>query len=42
VLAFEIAKAGLGHCAKAFIDDVFIHCATPEQYIKDVANMLDM
>lgn len=42
VLDFEIAGAGLGHCAKAFIDDVCIHSPTPEQHIKDVAAVLDM
>jgi hypothetical protein len=42
VLDYEIAKAGLGHCAMAFIDDVCIHSPSPEQHVKDVAAVLDM
>ena len=32
--------AGLGHCAFAYVDDVLIHSASPEQRIKDVCAVL--
>ena len=42
VMDYEIAKAGLDSCAVAFVDDVLIYSATPEEHIKHVAAVLDM
>jgi len=41
-LDYEIAKAGLNHCAQAFIDDIIIHSARAEDHASHVAAVLDM
>ena len=41
VMDHLLGAANLSHCAFAYVDDVLIHSATPEQHILDVAAVLD-
>jgi hypothetical protein len=42
VMDTEIARAGLAHCAKAFIDDVLIHSSSPAEHIQHLRLVLEM
>jgi hypothetical protein len=41
VMDAELQRAGLSHCATAFIDDVLIWSDTAEQHVEDVSRVLD-
>ena len=42
VMETLITRAGLTHCALAFVDDLLIHSATAEAHIQDVDKVMDM
>jgi hypothetical protein len=40
VMDYELGKAGLSHCARAYVDDVIVFSASYEQHIKDLDAVL--
>ncbi|GLC55390.1 hypothetical protein PLESTB_000982200 [Pleodorina starrii] len=42
VMDYELAKGGLDHCARAYVDDVLIFSNSVEEHIQHVAAVLDV